>query len=80
MTHLIVYAAAVGLAGLSWIVLALSDWLLRGVDEKWPIKSALPCWRSKTDHASNDYSQTTIRSHRQRDLVHEKGRSHLSAH
>jgi hypothetical protein len=78
MTHFIVYAAAVGLAGLSWVVLAFSDWLLRGADEKWPIKSALPYWRSTTNHARIGCSKTTSRSHRQMDDVHEKGRSHLS--
>jgi hypothetical protein len=79
MTHLIVYAASVGLGGLSWVMLALSDWLLRGADEKWPIKSALPFRRSLVSRAKNSFPQTG-RSHRQMGYVHEKGRSHFSAH
>ena len=79
MTHLFVYAASVGLGGLSWGMLALTDWLLRDAEEKWPIKSALPFRRSIANRATNSFPQTS-RSHRQMDYVHEKGRSHFSAH
>jgi hypothetical protein len=79
MTHLLVYAASIGLGGLSWGMLALTDWLLRDADEKWSIKSALPRWRITADRARKSFQERTNRSHRQVDYVHEKGRSHLSA-
>ena len=79
MTHLIVYAASVGLGGLSWGMLALTDWLLRDAEEKWPIKSALPFRRSMATRAKNTFPQTS-RSHHQMGYVAENGRSHFSAH
>lgn len=79
MTPFIIYAAAAGLGGLSWVTLAMSDWMLREANEKWPIKLAFPSLRHRTGRARNK-PQHKSRSHRQMGYIHEKGRGHFSAH
>ena len=77
MTHFIIYAVSLGLCGMSWVTLALSDHLLRERDEKWPSRSAFP-YRRHMPVATRKNNSSTNRSHHLMGYVHEEGRSHFS--
>jgi hypothetical protein len=78
MTHIIIYAVSLGLCGMTWITLALSDHVLRERDEKWPMRSAFP-HRRHTPVATRKNNLTTQRGHRQMGYIHEESGSYFSA-